>query len=98
MAELLQGKALFPGNDCILGEQGPAGVPFSRVGVDSGPFWTSFLCPMPYHTLHGAPCPEPQLYSVPGAGTGNAGHQVFPELGRHRPAEANHGGGGHAQS
>lgn len=49
MAELLQGKALFPGNDCILGEQGQAGVPFSRVGVDSGPFWKFYLCPMPNH-------------------------------------------------
>ncbi|KAL6037395.1 hypothetical protein STEG23_003583 [Scotinomys teguina] len=34
MAELLQGKALFPGNDCILGEQGQAGVPFYRVDID----------------------------------------------------------------
>jgi serine/threonine protein kinase len=35
MAELLQGKALFPGNDCILGEQGQAGVPSCRVRVGS---------------------------------------------------------------
>ncbi|KAH0520742.1 Mitogen-activated protein kinase 11 [Microtus ochrogaster] len=34
MAELLQGKALFPGNDCILGEQGHAGVPFYRADID----------------------------------------------------------------
>lgn len=95
MAELLQGKALFPGNDCILAQQGRAGVPFPRVGVDSGPFLKAF--PLPYAVSRGAPCPEPQLHSVPGTGTGNAGHQVFPELVRHRPAEANHGGGGHTQ-
>ncbi|KAM7317493.1 hypothetical protein ACRRTK_023795 [Alexandromys fortis] len=34
MAELLQGKALFPGNDCILGEQGQVGVPFYRADID----------------------------------------------------------------
>lgn len=45
MAELLQGKALFPGNDCILGKQDQAGVPFSGVGVDPGPFWEVFSLP-----------------------------------------------------
>ncbi|EGW01042.1 Mitogen-activated protein kinase 11 [Cricetulus griseus] len=34
MAELIQGKALFPGNDCILGEQGQAGVPVYRIDID----------------------------------------------------------------
>lgn len=95
MAELLQGKALFPGNDCILGEQGRAGVPFSRVGVDSGPLWKSYLCPMPYRL--GLPVLSHSSTVYQGVGTGNAGYQVFPELGRHRPAEANHGGGGHTQ-
>ena len=59
MAELLQGKALFPGNDCILGEQGQAGVPFYRVGVVSSPFSKScFLCHDTWGSLSGATEPQ----------------------------------------
>uniref|UniRef100_A0A667FWR0 mitogen-activated protein kinase n=1 Tax=Lynx canadensis TaxID=61383 RepID=A0A667FWR0_LYNCA len=46
MAELLQGKALFPGNDCILA---PGWVPFCWVGLrgcGTGPFWL-VLPPLP---------------------------------------------------
>lgn len=45
MAELLQGKALFPGSDCILGqvwEEGEPGAPCAGWGageVGTGPFW-----------------------------------------------------------
>ncbi|XP_052604580.1 mitogen-activated protein kinase 11 isoform X2 [Peromyscus californicus insignis] len=53
MAELLQGKALFPGNDCILGKQGQAGVPFYRART-----YIQSLPPMPQKDLssvfHGA--------------------------------------------
>ena len=110
MAELLQGKALFPGSDCILGSGwgGRLGLPLQGGGsrdVGSGAFWP-VLPPLPHTMPLWAHCPQRQESRVwavtQGLGSGIPGesipgHWTFPELGRHRSAEAYHGGGGHTQ-
>lgn len=68
MAELLQGKALFPGNDCILA---PGWVPFCWVGLrgcGTGPFWL-VLPPLPPRCRRAGLGQCPKVWDL-GAGKG----------------------------